>query len=196
MLHLATKTPDSWVDRALAHPAVILLDHAHCEKKAAATAINMLFRYPQHASLLVPLSHLAREELLHFEMVLAHIRRRGDAFDRLAPSAYAAELVKMVRPAEPDRLLDFLLCFAMIEARSCERMALLADAWPDAALRELYRDLVLSEERHHSTYLALAADLYPSAAVEARLRTAMEHEARAVALPAPARDGQPRLHSA
>lgn len=193
-LHLLEPTPLSWCDRAVADPEAILLDHAHCEKKAAATAMNMLFRYPQHGSLLIPLSHLAREELLHFELVVLEIRRRGGEFERLLPSAYASEMQKLVRTHEPARLLDLLLLFAMIEARSCERMALLAERWTDPALSRLYRDLVQSEARHHNVYLELAGSLIDASEVKKRLTVFQAAEREACKLPPP-EDGRPRMHS-
>ena len=128
MLNLATSTAPEWVDRALANLDEILLDHAHCEKKAASTAVSLLFRYPGHAALLPALAALAREELVHFEAVLAQLQARGVAFRHQVPSPYAAALLKAVRPHDPERLVDTLLCMALIEARSCERMKLLADA--------------------------------------------------------------------
>lgn len=193
-LRLLEPTPTSWCDRALADPEAILLDHAHCEKKAAATAMNMLFRYPQHSSLLIPLSHLAREELLHFELVVAEIRRRGGEFKRLLPSAYASEMQKLVRTHEPARLLDLLLLFAMIEARSCERMDLLASRWDDPSLARLYRDLVQSEARHHDVYIDLAESFFPAAEVAQRLAIFQEAEREAIKLPPP-EDGRPRMHA-
>ena len=98
-------------------------DHAHCEK-AASTAINLIFRYPEYVQLLCPLSELAREELAHFELVLTHLEARKIPYTRLAPSPYAGKLMSIVRSGEPHRLVDVLLCCGAIEARSCERMKL------------------------------------------------------------------------
>ena len=167
----------------------MLLDHAHCEKKAASTAVGLIFRYQDRAEMCMPLSELAREELEHFELVVRHIRARGGEFRRQHPSAYAAELMKVVRPKEPDRLLDTLLCCAMIEARSCERMRLLAGALTDPGLVALYEGLLASEARHHNTYLDLARPLVPS--VKPRLQEIADHEAAVMAAAAP----EARLHS-
>src|ERR1043165_5580668 len=120
MLHLAAATEAAWTARALAAVAEILLDHAHCEKKAASTAMSLIFRYPNYPSLIVPLTRLAREELAHFEEVLRHLFLRGLEFRRQKPSPYAGKLMEVVRPNEPARLLDMLLACAFIEARSCE----------------------------------------------------------------------------
>ena len=97
MLRLTVPTPPAWVDRATQEIESLLIDHAHCEKKVASTAINLIFRYPEHELLLSPLSELAREELEHFELVLTHLKKRGLHYKRFKPSTYAAELIRMVR---------------------------------------------------------------------------------------------------
>jgi len=203
VLHLHAPTEPPWDAWALAHLDPILLDHAHCEKKAASTAINLIFRYTHHVSLMEPLSQLAREELQHFEQVLGHLQRRGVAFERLHPSPYAARLMEACRTDEPGRLIDTLLCCAMIEARSCERMqrvhgALRAldeagAAEADPALTALYGSLLASEARHHRTYVDLARGLglTPEAELRQRLQDIAEHEARVIAQ-TPA---EPRLHN-
>src|SRR5438046_481920 len=119
MLNLAAATAADWTVRAMAHLDLILLDHAHCEKKAAATALGLIFRYPEHPALMAPLSRLAREELAHFEEMLRHLSARGLTYQRLPPSPYAAELCRVIRTSEPRKLIDTLLCCALIEARSC-----------------------------------------------------------------------------
>src|SRR5690606_3638517 len=106
-------TDHSWAERAREHLPEILLDHAHCEKKAASTALSLIFRYPERPTLAVPLSRLAREELAHFEEVIAALRERGLEFQRQTPSPYAARLMAAVRTHEPMRLLDTLLCCAL-----------------------------------------------------------------------------------
>jgi len=181
VLRLASATDDAWVGRALAHLDEILVDHAHCEKKAASTAVSLLFRYPEHEALLAPLARLAREELRHFEVVLGHLAARGVRFRHQMPSPYAERLLRAIRRTEPARLVDTLLCMALIEARSCERLRLLAAAVPDAALAVLYRGLLASEARHHRTYVALAGRVAPAAAVRARLATLAGHEASVLA---------------
>jgi len=191
MLHLASTTGSAWLTRALAHPDEILVDHAHCEKKAASTALSLLFRYPECTELLAPLARLAREELRHFEQVVRELQRRGLALVRQRPSPYASELLAAVRPAEPARLVDTLLCMALIEARSCERLQLLAEATSDAALATLLAGLLTSEARHHRTYVALAEGVAPTSAVRARLDALARHEA-AVLARAP---DWPRLHT-
>ncbi len=191
MLHLASRTGAAWLERALAHLDEILVDHAHCEKKAASTALGLLFRYPERGDLLRPLARLAREELRHFEQVVSHLEARGIALRRQRPSPYAGELLGAIRAGEPGRLADTLLCMALIEARSCERLRLLADRVPDRELAALFGGLLASEARHHRAYVTLAARVAPPAAVRARLAELARHEA-AVLERAPA---WPRLHT-
>jgi tRNA-(ms[2]io[6]A)-hydroxylase len=199
LLNLAAPTDPAWTGRALAHLDEILLDHAHCEKKAAATALGLIFRYPEQPALMAPLSRLAREELAHFEEVLRHLEARGTPFCRLPPSPYAAQLTAAIRTHEPAKLLDTLICCALIEARSCERMKLLAEALDgrgdEPALRDLYRGLLQSEARHHQSYLDLAELVYPGprAEVRDRLRALALHEARVLSQAPPL---PPRLHNA
>jgi len=181
MLELAAATDPAWAPRALARLDELLVDHAHCEKKAAGTAVQLLFRYPQHAGLLAPLSKLAREELVHFEQLLALLAERGLAFGRHRPSPYAGKLRERERTREPERLLDTFLCCALIEARSCERFGLLADAAPEPALASFWARLLDAEARHHGVYLTLARNLAPEAAVTARLRELARHEAAVLA---------------
>ena len=181
MLHLASSTDPSWVQGVLPHLATILLDHAHCEKKAASTAINLLFRYQLIPELMRPLSELAREELAHFELMLGVLEQRGIPFAPLSPSPYAAELHRAVRTGDPERFLDTLLVCALIEARSCERMRLLAEGLDDPELAALYRGLLASEARHHATYLDLACLRFSRAIVESRLAELAAHEANVLA---------------
>ncbi len=195
MLNLASETDERWLDLVLPHLDVLLLDHAHCEKKAASTAVGLIFRYPEYPQLALPLSELAREELEHFELVVKLMRERGQEFRRLRPSPYAARLLEGTRGQEPHRLLDTLLCCALIEARSCERMKLLSERLPDidAELAELYGSLLASEARHHRSYvdLARACELADEATIKRRLAELAEHEARVLA-EAPS---IPRMHN-
>ena len=190
MLNLATASDGAWLARAIANVDEILVDHAHCEKKAASTAVSLLFRYPEETALCTALSRLAREELAHFEEVVDHLRARGQTLRRQVPSPYAAALLAAVRQPEPERLCDTLLCLGLIEARSCERLQLLAEAVDDAALAALYRGLVASEARHHRTYVELAMTVVPAEEVRARLRALAVHEAAVLAAAPPL----PRLH--
>jgi len=191
MLSLASKTPPGWAERVLGDLDALLIDHAHCEKKAAGSAVNLVFRYPHHAFLALPLSRLAREELVHFEQVLERLAARGVAFRPQKASPYAGRLRAASRGQEPGQLVDALLCSALIEARSCERFRLLAEASPDAGLADFYRGLLAAEARHHGIYLELASQLVPEAALRERLEELASHEARVLA-EAPA---LPRMHA-
>jgi tRNA-(ms[2]io[6]A)-hydroxylase len=190
LLNLVAKTRPDWIACALGDLDALLVDHAHCEKKAAGMAVNLIFRYPQHGFLHRPLSALAREELTHFEAVLERLEARGSSLRPQRPAAYAGRLRKLTRAHEPARLLDTLLCCALIEARSCERFQILADALEDEELSRFYTDLLADEARHHGIYVDLATQLAPREA-RGRLRELAELEAEALA-DAPA---LPRLHA-
>ncbi len=185
VLHLVSRTDPAWLPRAASHLDEVLLDHAHCEKKAAGAAIKLLFAYPHHRFLQEPLAELAREELEHFQQVLAILDARGVKYQTIRPSPYGMALHAEVRRDEPDRLLDLLCISALIEARSCERFQLLADglADEDDDARRLYSSLLASEARHHGVYLSLACALVGRDAAEARLAEMARHEAEVVAAP-------------
>lgn len=191
MLHLASATDARWAQRAITNIDEILLDHAHLEKKAASSALQFIFRYPEHVVLHRPLSELAREELEHFERVLSVLESRGLAYRQLRPSPYPGKLRAVERKEEPLRLMDGLLCSGIIEARSCERMKLLAEALPEGALKDLYASLLASEARHHRLYYDLAASIFGEAEVRPRLAALAAHEAEILGtLP-----DEPRLHN-
>lgn len=183
MLHLAAATRSDWLTRAVDHLDEILLDHAHCEKKAAGAAIKLLFAYPHHRFLQEPIAALAREELAHFEQVLGVLDARGIRYQTIKPSPYGQALHALVRRDEPDRLLDLLTICALIEARSCERFQRLAEVVEDASVAELYRSLVASEARHHGVYEGLARTLVGSAVAEARREALAQAEAEIVSAP-------------
>ncbi len=170
----------------------ILLDHAHCEKKAASTALSLIFRYPHLEALVRPLSELAREELRHFEMCLDRLKERGVPFARIRPSLYASRLREACREHEPERLLDTLLCCSLIEARSCERMKLLAEVIEEKELASFYRGLLASEARHHTIYVRLAREYYDADEVASRFIELAEHEAKVLVEPG---DETPSLHA-
>lgn len=152
---LPCRTPARWIENALANQDLMLIDHAHCEKKAASTALSLMYRYVDNYDLLNKMSRLAREELRHFEQVLAIIKKRGVPYCHLTPARYAAGLRKEVRTDDPGRLIDVMVVGAIIEARSCERFAALAPHLDDE-LRDFYTSLLKSEARHYKDYLSLA----------------------------------------
>ncbi|MCZ6641685.1 MAG: tRNA-(ms[2]io[6]A)-hydroxylase [Gammaproteobacteria bacterium] len=152
---LPCRTPAVWFEQATANVPTLLIDHAHCEKKAAGTALSLLFRYVDHPHLLQSLSRLAREELRHFEQVHKLLQDRGINYQHLSSSRYVAALRDLVSTVEPRRLVDTLLTGAIVEARSCERFIGLMDVLP-ADLGDFYRVLATSEARHFTDYLNLA----------------------------------------
>ena len=157
---LPCTTPDAWVEVALQRDQepTLLIDHANCEKKAAATALALMHRYTDNLVLLNKMSRLAREELLHFEQVIKIMSARGVTYEPLSASRYAQGLHKGVCRHEPGRLIDTLIVGALIEARSCERFARLAPEL-DTELGEFYFSLLKSEARHYADYLRLAESL-------------------------------------
>jgi tRNA-(ms[2]io[6]A)-hydroxylase len=154
---LPCETPDAWIQAALKNQDIMLIDHAHCEKKAASTAMTLMFRYVDRPDLLNKMSRLAREELIHFEQVLEIMEERGITYDHMSPARYAGGMRASVRTSEPGRLIDTLIVGAFIEARSCERFAKLAP-FLDDTLAKFYRSLLKSEGRHYQDYLGLAED--------------------------------------
>ncbi|WP_062060482.1 tRNA-(ms[2]io[6]A)-hydroxylase [Cellvibrio sp. OA-2007] len=166
---LHCETPDAWVKNALDNQALLLLDHANCEKKAASTAINLMFRYVGDFDMMNKMSRLAREELRHYEQVMAIMEVRGVAYDQITPGRYAGELRKPVRTSEPGRYVDTLIVGAIIEARSCERFAKLAPHL-DEELQKFYLSLLRSEARHYEDYLTLAKRAADGADISARVQ--------------------------
>ncbi|HEX6995385.1 MAG TPA: tRNA-(ms[2]io[6]A)-hydroxylase [Gammaproteobacteria bacterium] len=152
---LLASTPAAWVDYAVEHWPALLVDHANCEKKAASTALSLMFTYPEDRTLTGTMSRLAREELRHFEQVQRLMDKLGVPAVRQRPGRYAAGLRAAMRTVEPQRKLDVLLVGALIEARSAERFRLLVPRLPEP-VAELYATLERSEARHFELYLDLA----------------------------------------
>ncbi len=189
---LPCETPAAWIEAA-ADPAnlpVLLVDHANCEKKAASTALNLMYRYVEHSPLLHKLSRLAREELRHFEQVLAIIEKRKVPYPQLSAARYASGLRELAAKDEPLRLVDTLLIGAIIEARSCERFAALLPVLDDELAR-FYGSLLKSEARHFQDYLTLAEALVPDVDLEPRLTALLERERELIESP----DDEFRFHS-
>ncbi|AOA59028.1 tRNA-(ms[2]io[6]A)-hydroxylase [Acinetobacter larvae] len=155
---LGCETPQAWLMHAVEHIDILMQDHANCEKKAAGTAMNLMFRYSFFTDLQVKLAQLVREEMLHYEQVLELMEKRGQAWQALSAGRYAAGLRKEIRTYEPEALVDVLIIGAFVEARSCERFYALSDLVDDE-LAKYYRYLLKSESRHFEDYLALAADV-------------------------------------
>ena len=155
---LPARTPPEWVHAALDNVAVLMIDHANCEKKAASTAMSLLYRYIDRQELLSKLSQLAREELLHFEQVLSLMQTMNITYEHVSPGRYASGLHKGIRSHEPARLVDSLIVGAIVEARSCERFHVLGLGIGEP-LSSFYQKLLAAEGRHFQDYLALA-ELY------------------------------------
>jgi tRNA-(ms[2]io[6]A)-hydroxylase len=188
---LISSTSHAWIEQAIANLDTILLDHSHCERKAAGVALNLMFRYPSHTSLIRKLTAIAREELEHFEQVNQWLERRDIPLAPLNAPPYGAKLKAQVRPHEPDRFLDSLLISALIEARSHERLGLLGDYCPDPELAKFYRGLMASEARHYGIYWVLAATDFDRAVVNQRLQELAKIESEVLATLHP----EPRIHS-
>ncbi|MBO3660655.1 tRNA-(ms[2]io[6]A)-hydroxylase [Acinetobacter variabilis] len=159
---LGCETPKAWLDEALQNLEILMQDHANCEKKAASTAMNLMFRYSFFVDLQVKLAQLVREEMLHYEQVLEFMNKRGQQWIGLSAGRYAGGLRKEIRTYEPEALIDVLVIGAFVEARSCERFYALAPLVDDE-LGRYYRYLLKSESRHFEDYLALALDVAKSA---------------------------------
>jgi tRNA-(ms[2]io[6]A)-hydroxylase len=191
MLSLVSTSSTRWLDQVDRHLDEILIDHAHCEKKAAGVAMNLLFSYVDRSAVARSMPEIVTEELDHFRLVLDLLERRGICFRKLAPGGYAQALHELIRRQEPHRAVDRLLVAGLIEARSCERFALLAEHVADTELRDFYRALFESEARHHTTYVQAACGFAPEALVRSRLRELAAAEAAII----DRGDPLPRMHS-
>lgn len=186
---LACSTSKEWCEAAILDQKTLLIDHAHCEKKAASTAVAMLFRYPHYTDLIYSLSRIAREELRHFEQVLAILKKRDIAFQTLKPSRYAEGMLSGVTTHEPERLIDLLIISAFIEARSCERFSAIIP-YLDEELGRFYASLLSSEERHYRVYLNFA-EKYAEFDIQDRVNFFRQRENELIISP----DNQLRFHS-
>jgi len=189
---LLVPTPQSWLDLARRSSEVLLIDHANCEKKAASTALALMFAYAEDLSLTEKLSRLAREELRHYEQVVKLMRRLAIAPRRLSPGRYAERLRRLVAKTEPQRGIDLFICGAFIEARSCERFAALIPAIGDP-LDALFEGLHAAEARHISVYIDLArrAAARAGVGIESRIGEFAALEAELIT----SRDEEFRFHS-
>ncbi len=167
---LHQQTSVAWIEQALGNMETILLDHSHCERKAAGKAIDLMFRYPSYSKLVRQLTAIAREELEHFELVNQILEQRDIPLAPLNAPPYAKGLMNQIRTQEPHRLLDSLLISGLIEARSHERLGLLGTHLPDRQLAAFYRSLMASEARHFGIYWLLADTYYDRDLVRSRLR--------------------------
>jgi tRNA-(ms[2]io[6]A)-hydroxylase len=193
MLNLASTSKTRWLEQVDQSLEDVLIDHAHCEHKAAATAMSLMGSYIENQELCEEMTRIVEEELEHFHMVLKLLESRSIAFVRQQPGHYGKALKQLVRPNEPDRAVDRLLVAGLIEARSCERFSLLAEHVQerDAELAGFYSSLFESEARHHTTYVKLAKHFAPSDEVHQRLKELAALEAEIIDQGNPL----PRMHS-
>ena len=193
MLHLQSESARRWLSQVDENLPEVLIDHAHCERKAASTAMNLMNSYTENRELCVEMTRIIEEELEHYHMVLEILDQRGIEFRRLASGHYGRELNALVRPTEPDRAVDRLLVASLIEARSCERFRLLAEHVKptDPELAEFYASLFESEARHHTTYVKIAEQFAARAQVHQRLDQLSELESAIIAKGSPLA----RMHS-
>jgi tRNA-(ms[2]io[6]A)-hydroxylase len=188
---LKKPTSDAWVQQAISNLDIILLDHSHCERKAAGVAINFIFRYPSNEKMVRELTKIAQEELEHFELVNQLLENRSIRLRHLSPPPYGGGLKAQMRPQEPHRFLDSLLITGLIEARSHERLGLLATHCPEPELANFYRSLMASEARHFGTYWVLADTYFERKDVMQRLDEIAEVESELLST----LHSQPRIHS-
>ncbi|MBU3678962.1 MAG: tRNA-(ms[2]io[6]A)-hydroxylase [Candidatus Kapabacteria bacterium] len=190
MLCLECESNPEWIGVANDHLIEILIDHAHCEKKAAAFALAMINRYPERTRLVKDMIELAKEEMDHFEMVVKELESRGVALTHDAGNRYAQMLHDHIRKSEPHRLLDSLVVGAFIEARSCERFSLLAEHATTQDMRALYKSLLASEAGHYRAYTDIAREYFPVEDVRQRLKEFGKIEAEIIR----SMTNQPTMH--
>ncbi|MDJ0597322.1 MAG: tRNA isopentenyl-2-thiomethyl-A-37 hydroxylase MiaE [Crocosphaera sp.] len=188
---LKTPTQTAWIHQAINNLDAILLDHSHCERKAASVALNLMFRYSSNAVLVRKLTVIAQEELEHFEQVNQWLDKRNIPLKPLSSPPYGSKLKAEISNKEPQRLLDSLLVAALIEARSHERLGLLSNHCPDENLAKFYRSLMASEARHYGIYWVLADTYFEREIVQKRLDELSIIESEILEILHP----EPRIHS-
>lgn len=191
MLNLQSESSQRWLKLVDTNLEEILIDHAHCEKKAAGCAMNLIFAYVDNQELCREMTEIVNEELEHFLMVLDLLKKRDIEFRRIKPGSYGRQLNDLVRKLEPERAIDRLLVASLIEARSCERFHLLAEYVQDKELSEFYASLFESEARHHTTYVRMAKYFGDEETVRLRLEELSALETEIVNKG----DPLPRMHS-
>jgi tRNA-(ms[2]io[6]A)-hydroxylase len=191
MLSLQSASRERWLKQVSLHLPEILIDHAHCEKKAAACAMNLIMAYVDHPELVDELVQIVNEELDHFQQVLALLSQRNIPFRRQLAGGYGRQLNDLVRKFEPARAIDRFLIASLIEARSCERFALLRDHVADPQLAEFYGSLFESEARHHTTYVRMAKTFGSDDDIRQRLEELSALESEIIHRG----DSLPRMHS-
>ena len=194
-LPLLSTTPARWVDQVMQQPLALLNDHAHLERKAASNALDLLNRWPEPSppeNWVVAMTAIARDEVEHLAIVTRLLARRGGRLTRTNRNPYAADLRALVRRGRGlEELVDRLMISALLEARSCERFAVLAEHCADKELAKLYRMLYASEAGHYKMFIGLARDLPGAKGIEPRWKHLLHEEAKIIKAQPPG----PRMHS-
>lgn len=183
MLDLRFSTSREWLDAVFADFDAFLLDHAACERKASATGMSFIARYPDKTSIIEPLIEFAREELEHFHIVYKIVAARGLTLVDDYKDPYVNALRAQCRGTGEVLLLDRLLVAGVVEARGCERLFMVSDALRerDPALSNIYLELARAESRHHGLFFRLARGLFPEELVLRRGGELLDFEAELVA---------------
>ena len=182
MLGLRLPTDPRWVELVESNISEILTDHAWCEQKAASNAISTIVRFPEHLDLVAELTRIAQEEIEHFGMVVDRIKERGFELGPERKDDYVGELLQFIKRkcSREEQLVDRLLFAAMIEARSCERFRMLSERVQDKPLAEFYRELMISEAGHYTTFIGFARKYGGNVDVEARWQAFLDYEAEVI----------------
>lgn len=182
MLGLRLPTDPRWVELVESNISEILTDHAWCEQKAASNAISTIVRFPEHLDLVTELTRIAQEEIEHFGMVVDRIKERGFELGPERKDDYVGELLQFIKRkcSREEQLVDRLLFAAMIEARSCERFRMLSERVKDKPLAEFYRELMISEAGHYTTFIGFARKYGGNVDVEARWQAFLDYEAEVI----------------
>ena len=182
MLGLRLPTDPRWVELVESNISEILTDHAWCEQKAASNAISTIVRFPEHLDLVAELTRIAQEEIEHFGMVVDRIKERGFELGPERKDDYVGELLQFIKRkcSREEQLVDRLLFAAMIEARSCERFRMLSERVKDKPLAEFYRELMISEAGHYTTFIGFARKYGGTVDVEARWQAFLDYEAEVI----------------
>lgn len=180
MLNLRYDTPKEWLDIVFSDFDAFLLDHASCERKAAATNMSFVVKYPDRTEMLDSIINMAREEMEHFHQVFRIISKRGLILTPDEKDQYVNLMIEKVRSGRDERLLDRLILSGVIEARGCERLAMVTEALEDQALKDFYLELTKCEARHHSQFIKLADYYFDKNTIEKRLDQFLDYEAEAI----------------
>jgi tRNA-(ms[2]io[6]A)-hydroxylase len=192
VLDLKSRTPSSWLDVVFSDFDAFVVDHAACERKASATGMSLVVKYPDKEELLEPMIEFAKEELEHFHIVFRLVQQRGLRLAADYKDAYVNGLRTLMRSTPEELFLDRLLVAGIVEARGCERLLMVAEAMPsfEPAYKSIYDNLARAESRHHALFFRLARRFFSEQEVDARATFLLDAEAALVErLP-----HEPRVH--